>query len=119
MSEKILPGHLARKAILYVRQSSQYQVLNNLESQKLQYAMESRLRSLGWNEVEVIDEDLGCSAGGAVLRTGFERMVAQVCLGEVGAVCAREVSRFARNSREWQHLVVIWNRATFQACFSF
>lgn len=105
MSEKILPGHLARKAILYVRQSSQYQVLNNLESQKLQYAMESRLRSLGWNEVEVIDEDLGCSAGGAVLRTGFERMVAQVCLGEVGAVCAREVSRFARNSREWQHLV--------------
>ena len=41
----------------------------------------------------------------AVWRTGFERMVAQVCLGEVGAVCAREVSRFARNSREWQQLV--------------
>jgi DNA invertase Pin-like site-specific DNA recombinase len=105
MSEKIKPQHLSRKAILYVRQSSQYQVMNNLESQKLQYAMEAHLRSLGWNEVEVIDEDLGRSAGGSVVRTGFERMVAQVCLGEVGAVCAREVSRFARNSREWQHLV--------------
>src|SRR5215469_338744 len=105
MSEKIKQPHLARKAILYVRQSSPHQVLNNLESQKLQYAMEARLRSLGWNEVEVIDEDLGRSAGGNVTRTGFERMVAQVCLGEVGAVCARELSRFARNSREWQHLI--------------
>ena len=105
MSEKINPQHLSRKAILYVRQSSLYQVMNNLESQKLQYAMEARLRSLGWNEVEIIDEDLGRSAGGSVTRTGFERMVAQVCLGEVGSVCAREVSRFARNSREWQQLV--------------
>ena len=62
MSEKIKPQHLSRKAILYVRQSSQYQVLNNLESQKLQYAMESQVRSFGWNDVEVIDEDLGRSA---------------------------------------------------------
>lgn len=107
MSEKIKPQHLSRKAILYVRQSSPYQVMNNLESQKLQYAMESHLHSLGWSEVEVIDEDLGRSAGGSVTRTGFERMVAQVCLGEVGAVCAREVSRFARNSREWQQLVEV------------
>jgi DNA invertase Pin-like site-specific DNA recombinase len=107
MSDKVKPQHLSRKAILYVRQSSPYQVINNLESQKLQYAMEAHLRSLGWNEVEVIDEDLGRSAGGSVTRTGFERMVAQVCLGEVGAVCAREVSRFARNSREWQQLVEV------------
>ena len=107
MSEKIKPQHTSRKAILYVRQSSPYQVLNNLESQKLQYAMETHLRSLGWNEVEIIDEDLGRSAGGTVTRTGFERMVAQVCMGEVGAVCAREVSRFARNSREWQQLVEV------------
>src|SRR4029077_17718965 len=70
-------------------------------------AMEARLRSLGWSEVEIIDEDLGRSAGGNVTRTGFERMVVQVCLGEVGAVCAREVSRFARNSREWQQLVEV------------
>jgi DNA invertase Pin-like site-specific DNA recombinase len=107
MSDKIKPQHLLRKAILYVRQSSPYQVMNNLESQKLQYAMEAHLRSLGWSEVEIIDEDLGRSAGGSVTRTGFERMVAQVCLGEVGAVCAREVSRFARNSREWQQLVEV------------
>src|SRR5205807_5788799 len=73
----------------------------------LQYAMEAHLRALGWNDVEVIDEGLGRSAGGSITRTGFERMVAQVCLGEVGAVCAREVSRFARNSREWQQLVEV------------
>lgn len=85
----------------------QDQVMNNVESQKLQYAMKAHLQSLGWSEVEIIDEDLGRSAGGSVTRTGFERMVAQVCLGEVGAVCAREVSRFARNSREWQQLVEV------------
>ena len=100
MSEKIKPRHLSRKAMLYVRQSSAYQVLNNLESQKLQYAMEGRLRELGWHDIEIVDEDLGRSAAGGVTRTGFERVVAQVCLGEVGAVCAREVSRFARNSRD-------------------
>ena len=107
MSEKIRPHHLERKAILYVRQSSAYQVHNNLESQKLQYAMQERLHHLGWREVEVVDEDLGRSASGAVTRAGFERMVAQVCLGQVGAVAAREVSRFARNSREWQKLVEV------------
>jgi DNA invertase Pin-like site-specific DNA recombinase len=107
MSEKIKPQHLARKAILYVRQSSPYQVVHNLESQKLQYAMEARLRQLGWHEIEVVDDDLGRSAAGVVTRAGFERMVAEVCLGKVGAVAAREVSRFARNSREWQQLVEV------------
>src|SRR6201998_4499028 len=107
MSEKIRPQHLARKAILYVRQSSPYQVIHNLESQKLQYAMEERLHQLGWREIEVVDEDLGRSAAGLVTRAGFERMVAEVCLGQVGAVAAREVSRFARNSPEWQQLVEV------------
>src|SRR5262249_60057579 len=107
MSEKIRPQHTARKAILYIRQSSAYQVSHNVESQKLQYAMEDRLRCLGWREIEVVDEDLGRSASGTVTRIGFERMVAQVCMGEVGAVAAREVSRFARNSREWQQLVEV------------
>ena len=107
MSEKIQPHHLERKAILYVRQSSAYQVHNNLESQKLQYAMKERLCHLGWRQVEVVDEDLGRSASGTVTRAGFERMVAEVCLGQVGAVAAREVSRFARNSREWQKLVEV------------
>lgn len=107
MSEKIRPQHLGRKAILYVRQSSAHQVSHNLESQKLQYAMRERLRQLGWQDIEVVDEDLGRSAAGTVTRTGFERMVAAVCLGKVGAVAAREVSRFARNSREWQQLVEV------------
>nr|WP_308200470.1 recombinase family protein [Bradyrhizobium sp. 190] len=53
----------------------------------------------------MIDDDLGRSAAGAVQRAGFERMVAEVCLGKVGAVCAREVSRFARSSRDWQQLI--------------
>jgi DNA invertase Pin-like site-specific DNA recombinase len=107
MTDKIRPHHLERKAILYVRQSSSYQVTHNLESQKLQYAMQERVRLLGWREIEVIDEDLGRSAAGMVDRTGFARMVAEVCLGKVGAVAAREVSRFARNSREWQQLVEV------------
>jgi DNA invertase Pin-like site-specific DNA recombinase len=107
MSEKIKQQHLQRKAVLYVRQSSTYQVHNNLESRKLQYSMQERLRQLGWCEIEVVDEDLGRSAAGTVARSGFERMVAEVCLGRVGAVAAREVSRFARNSREWQQLVEV------------
>jgi DNA invertase Pin-like site-specific DNA recombinase len=107
MSDKIRPQHVARKAILYIRQSSAYQVTHNLESQRLQYAMQDRLQQLGWREIDVVDEDLGRSAAGLVTRAGFERMVAEVCLGEVGAVAAREVSRFARNSREWQQLVEV------------
>ena len=107
MSDKISPQHLARKAILYIRQSSAYQVSHNLESQRLQYAMQDRLHQLGWSEIDVVDDDLGRSAAGMVTRAGFERMVAEVCLGKVGAVAAREVSRFARNSREWQQLVEV------------
>jgi DNA invertase Pin-like site-specific DNA recombinase len=101
ISDKIRPHHLQRKALLYVRQSSAHQVLHNRESSALQYAMRDRLMALGWSEIEVIDDDLGRSAAGGVQRAGFERMVAEVCLGKVGAVCAREVSRFARNSRDW------------------
>jgi DNA invertase Pin-like site-specific DNA recombinase len=102
ISDKVHPHHLAHKALLYVRQSSAHQVLHNRESSALQYAMRDRLTALGWSEIEVIDDDLGRSAAGGVQRAGFERMVAEVCLGKVGAVCAREVSRFARNSRDWQ-----------------
>jgi DNA invertase Pin-like site-specific DNA recombinase len=105
ISDKLRPHHLERKAILYVRQSSAHQVLHNRESSTLQYAMRDRLMALGWSEIEVIDDDLGRSAAGGVQRVGFERMVAEVCLGKVGAVCAREVSRFARNSRDWQQLI--------------
>ena len=104
-SDKVRPHHLERKALLYVRQSSAHQVLHNRESGALQYAMRDRLAALGWSEIEVIDDDLGRSAAGRVQRAGFQRTVAEVCLGKVGAVCAREVSRFARNSRDWQQLI--------------
>ena len=104
-ADKIGAQHRARKAVPYVRQSSAQQVQHNRESQVLQYAMRERLVQLGWSEIEVIDDDLGRSAAGGVARAGFERMVAEVCLGKVGAVAAREVSRFARNNRDWQQLV--------------
>lgn len=103
--EKIGPQHLERKAILYVWQSSAHQVLHNRESSTLQYAMRDRLTALGWSHIETVDDDLGRSAAGGVTRAGFDRMVAEVCLGKVGAVAAREVSRFARNSRDWQQLI--------------
>lgn len=77
----------------------------NRESSALQYAMRERLSDLGWSRIETVDEDLGRSAAGGVAREGFDRMIADVCLGKVGAVAAREVSRFARNSRDWQHLI--------------
>jgi len=67
--------------------------------------MRDRLMALGWSEIEVIDDDLGRSAAGGVQRAGFERMVAEVCLGKV-APSQRERSRvFARNSRDWQQLI--------------
>ena len=90
MHEKIGPHHLERKAILYVRQSSAHQVLHNRESGTLQYAMRDRLTALGWSRIDTIDNYLGRSAAGGVARAGFDRMVAEVCLGKVGAVAARE-----------------------------
>ncbi|GBQ66828.1 hypothetical protein AA103196_1524 [Ameyamaea chiangmaiensis NBRC 103196] len=86
--DKISPRHLDRRAILYVRQSSAHRVQHNRESRALQYAMRERLALLGWQTIDVIDDDLGCSAAGGVTRVGFDRMVAEVCLGCVGAVAA-------------------------------
>ncbi|MFQ5792014.1 MAG: recombinase family protein, partial [Acidobacteriota bacterium] len=105
MSEKLTTHHLERRAIVYVRQSSHQQLLHNTEGRRLQYEMEKRVRDLGWQETEVIDEDLGRSATTTAGRSGFQRMVAEVCLGKVGAVAAFEVSRFARNNRDWHQLI--------------
>ena len=105
MSDKIEAHHKERKAILYVRQSSAHQVMHNREGSALQYAMRDRLTAFGWSKIETIDDDLGRSAAGGVTRAGFDRMVAEVCLGKIGAVAALEVSRFARNSRDWQQLI--------------
>ena len=107
MSEnpKLQASHLARKAVIYVRQSSTTQVQGNLESQRRQYALVEQARALGFAQTEVIDQDLGRSASGSALRPGFERLVALVLSGEVGAVLCIEASRLARNGRDWHHLM--------------
>ena len=101
---KISPEHLARGAYVYVRQSTADQLRNNHESRRRQYALADRARSLGWTEVVVIDDDLGVSAGG-VARPGFERLLAAICGGQVGAVVSIEASRLARNGRDWHTLL--------------
>jgi DNA invertase Pin-like site-specific DNA recombinase len=105
---KITPQHLDRKALVYLRQSSLKQVRENLESQHLQYALAERARGLGFRRVDVIDSDLGCSAGvGAARRAGFDRVVAEVARGEVGMVLSREASRLSRTDRDWCHLLEV------------
>ena len=105
MSEKLKTHHLERGAYVYVRQSTPYQVRNNLESKERQYALEGRAQQLGFSKVVVIDEDLGRSGSGIQERPGFGRLLASVCQGLAGAVFALEASRLARNNRDWHHLV--------------
>ena len=81
------PSVLNRKAVVYVRQSTQAQVQLNLESQRRQYELVDEARRRGFRNVEVIDDDLGRSASGTVARPGFEKLVAWLCAGDVGAVC--------------------------------
>jgi excisionase family DNA binding protein len=101
---KITSEHLVRDAYVYIRQSTPDQLLKNPESRRRQYALETRARSLGWGNVIVIDDDLGRSGGGAA-RPGFERLLAAICAGTVGAVLAVEASRLARNGRDWHTLL--------------
>jgi excisionase family DNA binding protein len=101
---KISAEHLARRAYVYVRQSTPDQVRHNLESQRRQYALVDHARSLGWEDIEVIDEDLGISGSGT-RRAGFERLLRALCGGQVGAVFSIEVSRLARNGRDWHTLL--------------
>ncbi len=107
-SPKIKPEHLARKAIVYLRQSSERQVRQNTESQLLQYAVAERVRALGWKQVEIINSDLGLSAGiASAQREGFERVLSWVALGEVGIVASREVSRLSRTDKDWCRLLEV------------
>ena len=102
----LLPaGVLKRKAVVYVRQSTQAQVQTNLESQRRQYELVDEARRHGFQDIEVIDDDLGRSASGMTARPGFERLVAWLCAGEVGAVLCFDASRLARNGRDWHHLL--------------
>jgi DNA invertase Pin-like site-specific DNA recombinase len=96
---------LQRKAIVYVRQSTPQQVQTNLESQRRQYELVDVARRRGFTNVEIIDDDVGRSASGAVDRPGFDRLVAALCAGQVGAVLCLDASRLARNGRDWHHLL--------------
>ena len=105
---KINANHLARKAVVYVRQSTTKQVRQNLESQRLQYALTERAKELGFNQVDVIDKDLGISAGsGARERPGFQQLLASVALGDVGIILSRELSRLSRTDKDWCHLMEV------------
>src|ERR1700737_5444612 len=105
-SAELLPAVvLNRNALVYVRQSTQAQVQMNLESQRRQYDLVGEARRLGFRDIEVIDDDLGRSASGTVARPGFERLVAWLCAGEVGAVLCFDASRLARNGRGGHHLL--------------
>ena len=101
---KITPDHLSRSAYVYVRQSTPDQLINNPESRRRQYGLATRARALGWENVIVIDDDLGRSGGGTA-RPGFERLLAAICTGTAGAVLAIEASRLARNGRDWHTLL--------------
>jgi len=105
MHPKITHDHLRRGAVVYVRQSTMGQVAEHTESQRRQYALADSARSLGFASVMVIDDDLGRSGSGLVERPGFQKLVASVCSGSIGAVFCIEASRLARNGRDWHHLI--------------
>ena len=107
MNTKIRPTHLRRRAVVYVRQSTARQVMENVESTDRQYALVERATSLGWPPaaVEVVDEDLGQSGASTAWRPGFKRIAEQVTQGKVGAIFALDVSRFARSSADWHRLL--------------
>lgn len=105
-THEALPATLLRRtAVVYVRQSTQQQVQSNLESQRRQYELVDVARQRGFSDVEIIDDDLGRSANGTVERPGFDRLVAALCAGRVGAVLCLDASRLARNGRDWHHLL--------------
>lgn len=107
LPEKILPRHQERQAVVYVRQSTPRQVVENRESTRLQYGLADRACGLGWRreQVTIIDDDLGRSGSSALDRPGFQRLVAEVGLGHVGLVLGIEVSRLARSCCDWHQLL--------------
>ncbi len=105
MPRELAPTVVSRGAVVYVRQSTGGQVQENLESQRRQYALDDLARTYGFQDVRVIDDDLGRSASGTVDRPGFRSLVGQICEGLVGAVFCLEASRLARNGRDWHHLL--------------
>ena len=105
--ERLTPARRAKFAYIYVRQSSVAQVRHHQESTELQYRLVDRAVGLGWprERVSVIDDDLGKSGGGQVERHGFQRLIAEIGLGNAGLVISFDASRLARNNRDWHQLL--------------
>jgi hypothetical protein len=112
-SDLIQARHLQRRAMVYIRQSSPSQVTTNLESQRMQYALRERAVMLGWHEqdVQTIDVDLGRSGATTDSRVGYQELVAQIALGEVGLLLAFDATRLARNCSHWYQLLDLCGRA--------
>jgi DNA invertase Pin-like site-specific DNA recombinase len=108
-SQKIRPDHLNRLAVIYVRQSTLFQVRENTGSTTRQYDLVKRAQDLGWTaaRIQVVDQDQGQSGSSTVGRDGFQWLVAEVGLGHVGAVLSLEVSRLARSCSDWYRLLEI------------
>src|SRR5258708_7832196 len=105
MSSKITSDHFGRGATIYVRQSTMGQVVENTARQRRQYALVESARAAGFASISVSDDDLGRSGSGLMERPGFQKLVASVCAGSIGAVYCIEASRLARNGRDWHHLI--------------
>jgi DNA invertase Pin-like site-specific DNA recombinase len=104
-SSELIPAIVLKRKAVYVRQSTQSQIMTNLEGKRRQYDLVDVARQHGFVDVEIIDDDLGRSASGTVARPGFDRLVAWLCAGKVGAVLCFDASRLARNGRDWHHLL--------------
>jgi hypothetical protein len=118
MNDKVAARHLCRRAMVYVRQSSVHQVVHNPESRRLQYEMKQRLESLGWSEVEIVDEDLGRSATSTLGRSGFQRMdppLRPLASRWRHAQASARLPPRARSSRSGQAAVVLRARAAARA----
>src|SRR3982751_4204235 len=107
LSPKIEPRHQRLQAIVYIRQSTPKQVQNNQESTRRQYQLVDRARQMGWaaSQIRVIDEALGLSGASSRQRTGFQKLVAAIGLGEVGIVLVTEVSRLSRCNSDWHRVI--------------
>ena len=115
-SPKLRPWHLDRSALVYVRQSTPQQVSDHQESSARQYALADRAVALGWtrDRVTTIDDDLGKSGQSIEGRPGFQRLLAEVALDQVGLILGLEMSRLARSNRDWHQLC--WSSAPASAC---
>ena len=114
-SDLIEPHHLKRRAVIYIRQSTGHQVLTNVESRKLQHAMREHARRLGWtdSQIHIVESDTGNSAQSTANRGGYQNLLSDIALGQVGIVISYESARLSRNCSDWYPLMDL---CAFQKC---